>query len=278
MARYVLKRQDLTVGKGWRRAALVAGIVAGVMGGSYQAYSAMIVHDPTSFVTLVQQLTALSDQVEKMQEQVNEAKKLNGLMGSEGLIALRAVGGLAEQVGRVANSLTVDLENIELPGGENMTDVIVNAGQAKEFISEALYSVEALDVRAGDIADELRASNGMSREEMIADRDRAREARFRLSATLTDSALANGLASKGDARSSAELFSSLSSTASSANTLRAQIAAQNEIQLAVLAELVRLNGLMADKVAMDAARNIESAPSLKLFAKESRDLRELGDR
>lgn len=278
MARYVLKRQDLTAGKGWRRATLVAGIVAGVMGGSYQAYSAMIVHDPTSFVTLTQQLTTLSDQVEKMQEQVNEAKKLNGLMGSEGLIALRAVGGLAEQVGRVANSLTVDLENIELPGGENMTDVIVNAGQAKEFISEALYSVEALDVRAGDIADELRASSGMSREEMIADRDRAREARFRLSATLTDSALANGLASKGDARSSAELFSSLSSTASSANTLRAQMAAQNEIQLALLAELVRLNGLMADKLAMDAARNIESAPSLKLFGKESRDLRELSDR
>lgn len=244
--RYGRLRAALRSASAWTRrnaviSIVVAAIASSVAGGG-ATYAAMTVHDPKGEVTRVESLNKLVEQLEKLEEQVRELQELTDVTGAMGTSGLTGVREVTEQASRMGCRMT-DFESWGLSADFDIPR-LTSICDAASFVREALTP-------DGEEDDGLGMLSAEKRTEIQARRDLVTE-----EAALQGVAL--GLSEREAGTDAAGELAALAASAEMSQTLRAEAAMNNRLNIRLIEELVAMRAVMAGLLEVQSAQALRT--------------------
>ena len=246
VSRYCGLRAALRRASAWtQRNAVIsiatAAIVSSVVGGG-ATLAAMTVHDPKGEVTRVESLNKLVEQLEQLEKQVRELQDLTDVTGAVGASGLTGVREATQQVSRMGCRMT-DFESwglsedFEVP---RLTSICDAAGFVREALSGEGLEDEASGMLTADDRAEIQARRDLVTEE----------------AGLQGVAL--GLSEREAGTDAAGQLAALAASAEMSQTLRAEAAMTNRLNIRIIEELVAMRAIMASLLEVQSAQVLRS--------------------
>lgn len=218
-----------------------AAIVSSIAGGG-MTYAAMTVHDPTAQAERILAHNTTKEQLEKDIQQLLELTDLTSVTGSMGASGLSGVREVTQQASRMGCRIT----NFESWGLAEDFDIprLTSICDAASFVREALSAEGEEDEATGLLPAEKRVEI-QARRDLVAEE-----------AGLQGVAL--GLSEREAGTDAAGQLAALASSAEMSQTLRAEAAMNNRLQIRLIEEMVALRAIMASLLEVQSAQALRS--------------------